>query len=121
MVGELATCSSLFKITVVTKMINFVSFFQPRTEMRGEFLEILQDRLQGDAVQLHPEAVPHTPHKSITFIFVNLTNFFACDIALTSEDDVTYLMFVGLWSIAVICSHAPYFLFNCGFSSTLIC
>ena len=42
---------------------NFVSFFQPRTEMRGEFLEIVQDRLQGDAFQLHTQTVPHSPHK----------------------------------------------------------
>ena len=43
--------------------VHLCVFFQPRTEMRREFLEIVQDRLQGDAVQLHTEAVPHAPHK----------------------------------------------------------
>ena len=48
---------------VAAKMFICVFFSQPRTEMRREFLEIVQDRLQGDAVQLHTEAVPHAPHK----------------------------------------------------------
>ena len=97
MVGELATCSSLFKITVVTKIINFVSLFQPRTEMRGEFLEILQDRLQGDTFQLHTETVPHTPHKG-----EQITSF------VFRSNHRLVKLFVDLRSIMRICSQAPY-------------
>ena len=33
--------------------------------MRGEFLEVVQDRLPGDAVQLHDEAVPHAARQGV--------------------------------------------------------
>ena len=36
---------------------------QPGAEVRGVLLEVLQDRLQGDALQLHAQAVPYPAHQ----------------------------------------------------------
>ena len=65
--------------------------------MRGELLEILQDRLQGDAFQLHTETVPHTPHKG-----EQITSF------VFRSNHRLVKLFVDLRSIMRICSQAPY-------------
>ena len=58
-------------------------------------MEILQDRLQGDAFQLHTETVPHTPHKG-----EQITSFVICNHRLVK-------LFVDLRSIMRIRSQAP--------------
>ena len=65
--------------------------------MRGELLEILQDRLQGDAFQLHTETVPHTPHKG-----EQITSF------VFRGNHRLVKLFVDLRSIMRICSQDPY-------------
>ena len=65
--------------------------------MRGELLEILQDRLQGNTFQLHTETVPHTPHKG-----EQITSF------VFRGNHRLVKLFVDLRSIMRICSQAPY-------------
>ena len=60
-------------------------------------MEILQDRLQGDAFQLHTETVPHTPHKG-----EHITSF------VFRGNHRLVKLFVDLRSIMRICSQAPY-------------
>ena len=96
-------------------------FFQPRTEMRREFLEIVQDRLQGDPLQLHTETVPHASHKGARLQYQFIFNFFApffafCCMCLNFEVVVTSfcccLICGQLWSDLFTCP----LLFNCGCS-----
>ena len=60
-------------------------------------MEILQDRLQGDAFQLHTKTVPHTPHKG-----EHITSF------VFRGNHRLVKLFVDLRSIMKIRSQAPY-------------
>ena len=90
--------------------VHLCGFFQPRTEMRREFLEIVQDRLQGDPFQLHTEAVPHAPNKGARlqyqFIFNFCAPFFAfCCMCLCCHH--FSLLLFDLWPVVVRSVHMP--------------